>query len=79
MSLYVYSTSDTIFLKSKVAILFSKSFFIIKELVLIILVRPNEFLDLYINLLIYLEKRSMNKPEEDDDEVEELKIKGINS
>lgn len=32
------------------------------------------------NLLIYLEKRSMNKPEEDDDdEVEELKIKGINS
>lgn len=31
------------------------------------------------NLLIYLEKRSMNKPEEEDDEVEELKIKGINS
>lgn len=32
------------------------------------------------NLLIYLEKRSMNKPEEDDEEeIEELKIKGINS
>ncbi len=32
------------------------------------------------NLLIYLEKRSMNKPEDDDeDEIEELKIKGINS
>ncbi len=30
-------------------------------------------------LWIILEKRSIDKPEEDDDEVEELKIKGINS